>query len=579
MAWNVKRFALLWIGFMAISPVFSQKKTNAQESLISTDSLSIKNRYEQALQDISYQNFQQAESTLKAILAESPTFDDARIALIRIYFLQKELGKAEILALEGTKIAPKKTIFWAIMADIYKESKNYNALLPVFDQLINLEPDELKNYLDKGFTYSLLENYTAALDAYNVAEQKFGDDESIYAGRSAIYVKQHKNDKAIAELNGYLEKHPTESRSYLQLAHLYLDLKDPNKALETLKLAEERFPDDPDIFLTKADAFQQLKQDDLLLIELKRAFLSKTLPLDRKVQIIFSLYRDFEPEQALTFSNTLGPILIETHPTEPNAYAVYGDILLQQNKSDEALIQFKKALILNPKMAVIWENVLQIEVGSGNYLLAQQDGEAALEQAPQNSMILLFTGYAYLLNKEYEKSRPFIEDALNNADTKNEGLMIQIYSALGDLYNALDMYEVSNVAYDEALAIDSNNTYILNNYAYYLSLRKEQLEKAARFSKRSNELQPDNSSFQDTYAWVLFQQEDYHEALIWIEKALKDTPSPSSTLLEHKGDILSKLGRLKDALSSWNAARKIALKNQQSVEKIELKIKNKKYVD
>src|SRR5690606_27854576 len=167
--------------------------------------------------------------------------------------------------------------------------------------------------------------------------------------------------------------------------------------------------------------------------------------------------------------------------------------------------------------------------------------------------------------------------SLNQANPEHSILMIQIYGSLGDTYNALEMHAESNVAYEEALAIDSNNTYVLNNYSYYLALRKEELTKAASMSKKSNELNPNNASFQDTYAWILFQQENYDEALTWIEKAVKLTKDPSSTLLEHKGDILYKLGNKEEAVKLWEKAGD--LPDSKDNEKLHKKIKEKEYVD
>src|SRR3546814_9469412 len=126
---------------------------------------------------------------------------------------------------------------------------------------------------------------------------------------------------------------------------------------------------------------------------------------------------------------------------------------------------------------MVWEQVLQAEIATGKYVEAQDDGERALTIIPNQPAILLFTGYAFLLNKNYKEARPYLEEALNNADIKNTQMMVQIYSSLGDLYHALGMHDVSDVAYEEALAIDSNNAYILNNYAYYLAIRKEKLDK------------------------------------------------------------------------------------------------------
>src|SRR5690606_32580031 len=128
----------------------------------------------------------------------------------------------------------------------------------------------------------------------------------------------------------------------------------------------------------------------------------------------------------------------------------------------------------------------------------------------------------------------------------------------GDVYHGLQMYAESDVAYEEAIALDSTNAYALNNYAYYLALRKEKLPLAAEMSKKSNELEPDFASYEDTYAWVLFQQGEYEEALVWIKRAIDHADGASDTLLEHYGDILAKLGRIDDAIVQWEKARTAA---------------------
>ena len=580
MALNFKSLILLaFLCITSFSAMAQQNEAQHGSTVLPVDSTLIKKIYEQALQDLSYQDFESAERNLKEVLSADNKNADARLALIRIYFFQKRLAEAEVLAKESTLIDPENGVFWKILTDLYKESKNYKALIPVFDNLIAIEANELKHHLDKAYTYFLMKKYKDALNVYNRAEEKFGEDESIYSGRSSLYVKQKKQKVAIKELEAYRDKNPTKLIPYLLLSHLYLDLKKPKLALKELNTAEAKFPSQYDLFLTKADVYQQLKDDEGMLGQLEKAFSFPALDLDRKIKIIFSIYQEFKPETALDMADALCQILIKTHPTDPKAYAVFGDILVQQGETDDAIAVFKKALDINPKMEVVWERLLQAEIASGKYDLAHRDGDRALIYAPQNPIILLYTGYSHLLSKDYEKSRPYIESALDNADTKNDGLMLQIYSALGDLYNAIKMYPVSNVAYEEALSIDSNNTYILNNYAYYLSLRKDNLVKAAQYSKRSNELHPENPSFQDTYAWILFQQKNYNEALIWIDKALKNSLDPSATLLEHQGDILSQLGNEKEALTAWKEAKLKALEDSQSIENLENKIKNKQYVD
>lgn len=578
MTFKIKCLSLFTLLLFSTAVVFSQN-TTAAESSTSIDSVAARTFHERGMQNISSQDFDEAEVNLIKAVNANPKLVDARLALIRIYYLQKQFPEAEKQALEGISLQPNTEVLWQALTDIYKETKKYNELVNVFDKLIAIDDSKTKNFLDKAYTYSLLKDYKSALRVYNDTEKRFGASDQIYSGRSAIYVQQKKKKKAIKELQDYLKDRQDQASAYLMLAHLYLDLNEPKNALKELNKAEKRFPNNYDILLSKADTYQQLKNENELLIQLKKAFAYKELPLERKINILFTILRDFEPQPALVISDALSVVLIQTHPNDANAFAIYGDVLLQQGKTKEALAQFRKALELNPKLDVVWENVLQIELADNNYEQVKIDGEIALKHYPNSSVLALFTGYAYLLNKEHKEARPFIEHALDHADPKNEGLMLQTYSALGDLYNALELYDVSNIAYDEALKIDSNNTYVLNNYAYYLTLRKEELDKAVDFSKRSNELEPNNSSFQDTYAWVLFQKGNYDEALSWIQKALDSSLNPSSTLLEHKGDILSKLGNEKEALSYWAKAKVVALQNNEKTDKLEQKIKSKIYVD
>jgi Tfp pilus assembly protein PilF len=105
-----------------------------------------------------------------------------------------------------------------------------------------------------------------------------------------------------------------------------------------------------------------------------------------------------------------------------------------------------------------------------------------------------------------------------------------------------------------ALKYNPQNVIVLNNYAYYLSQREENLEQAEQMSKTANDLNPDEASFQDTYAWVLYKRENYKNALFWIEEALKNGASRDAEVLEHYGHILKALGRDEDAAGQWEKA-------------------------
>jgi len=125
------------------------------------------------------------------------------------------------------------------------------------------------------------------------------------------------------------------------------------------------------------------------------------------------------------------------------------------------------------------------------------------------------------------------------------------------------------------LKLDPDNAYVLNNYSYYLSVRKLNLERAKEMSAYSNKLDPDNSSFLDTYAWILFQLGDFPGAKEWQEKAMKANGDKSGNILEHYGDILYELGKKDDAVDYWKKAKELGTDSGT----IDRKINEQKYVE
>ena len=147
-------------------------------------------------------------------------------------------------------------------------------------------------------------------------------------------------------------------------------------------------------------------------------------------------------------------------------------------------------------------------------------------------------------------------------------LLAQFYASLGDAYHAQEEIKESDEAYEKSLDIMPENTYVLNNYSYYLSLRKKKLEQAAQMMKLCVELSPGQPSYEDTYAWIFYQMKDYQNALLWIEKAISSGGNTSSTIVEHYGDILYQLSRKEEALQQWQTAQELGTESKFLDQKI-----------
>ncbi len=90
-------------------------------------------------------------------------------------------------------------------------------------------------------------------------------------------------------------------------------------------------------------------------------------------------------------------------------------------------------------------------------------------------------------------------------------------------------------------------------------------------SFKCNELEPNNGTYQDTYAWVLYELKEYDEAKEWLLKALLNGSEKSPVVVEHYGDILYVLGEVEEAVNQWKKAKELGGSSKFLNQKIEEK--------
>ena len=335
---------------------------------------------------------------------------------------------------------------------------------------------------------------------------------------------------------------------------------------------------DKGLYLDLADTYKSMGKYEAMYNALKIAFGASEVYFLDKYKFLVGL-RNEEDVLSDDKLQLLANSLVTIHPEVLEAQVLKGEILWKRGNVEEARAVFLKVVSSNPRYVGAWRLAMNTDLALNQPDEAIKHGLEGLRQNPNNPELLYFTSLAYAGKEEYEVSKNMLETALNYSENENNYLRSLIYGSLGDLYHELQMESLSDVAYDEALALDSTNVGVLNNYAYYLSVRKKDLDKAALYAKRSNELEPNTANYMDTYAWVLFQQGKYQEALKWIEEAVELNKS-SAVLLEHYGDVLSKLNREKEAIVQWQKAIDLELgKSNRNLAKIQQKINERKYVE
>ena len=158
----------------------------------------------------------------------------------------------------------------------------------------------------------------------------------------------------------------------------------------------------------------------------------------------------------------------------------------------------------------------------------------------------------YFWMGQNDESLAVLSDGLKKVKTNRDRALL--YNLRGDYYHTLGEKQKMYADYDSTLIYDPDNINVLNNYAYYLSVDGKDLKKALAMSARTLEAEPLNSTYLDTYAWILFKMKKYKEALGYMEKALRYLDRDNPEIYEHYGDVLYMCGEKEKALENWHRA-------------------------
>ncbi len=491
--------------------------------------------------------------------------------------INKNLGNYDLSISQikkAVELAPNNKWYLLAYANILFFSEEYKKSAIQYKKLISKNPDNQEMYFMLADAYIYDNNFQQAINVYDELEKILGVDKTLSLQKQKLYVQINKKKKAIKELEKLLEKTP-EDVEVLQLAsELYFLNNQKDKAFQVLKKISTIQPDNGRIHLTLADYYRENGEKQKSYNELKQAFKSKKLDLETKIRILFSYLPLIKDNQEMRLqAHELVEILVEKHVDDYIVYMLYGDILYSENKLLEAKDKYLFSLELNKANIEAWTQVLFIQAEEKDFLQMIKTSNEALKYFPLEPVFYFFQGYSNKNFKNYDEAIQSFKTGIEFVVDNNK-LLVEFYSSLAEAYHATKNHELSDSFYEKVLEIEPENTIALNNYAYYLSLRKVHLKKAKQMSLKSNKIEEDNGTYQDTYAWILYQNNEYEEAKKWIVKALNNGAENNPVVVEHYGDILYQLGDVSGAVVQWKKAKQIGSESEKLNNKIERNKKN-----
>ncbi|MDQ3292155.1 MAG: tetratricopeptide repeat protein [Bacteroidota bacterium] len=494
--------------------------------------------------------------------------------LAETHMLAGRVNDALPFAQAAVTLDASNPYYYLLLAQLYSGGQRYDEAIKVLTKLTKDIPGTEQYLFNLADLYLAQNRFEDALKTYEKIEKQYGFIEEVSFKKQQIYLKQNNLEKALKEGENLIASDPTEIRYPLAQAEVLANNKKIDQAIQFVNKALAIDQNNAQARLMLAELLRQKGQVTEAVTQLNSAFGNPSLDIDAKVKILVEYIRQL-PQPASKNQSLLNTTLelaeqtLKAHPQEAKAYAVAADIQNLANKKLEARNNYIKAVHLDNSHFSIWNQLvaLDAELNQTDSLIAHT--EKALELFPNQAVFWYYNGTSYLFKKNYSRAVKSLEYGKKLSLDKPE-LVTQFNLRLGDSYNSLKDYTKSDEAYEAVLAQDPNNAQVLNNYSYYLSLRSQNLAKAKALSSKLVALYPNEETYVDTHAWVLYKLKDYPGALKFFEKIGATTKN--GTIAEHYGDVLYQLGQKDKAMQQWQRAKTLG----EASEFIDKKIKDQK---
>lgn len=517
-------------------------------------------------------NYDLAQKLFLEGLKIQPKSAVTHFELSGIYDYKKEGSNAINSAEKAVELSQENDWYKTNLAVIYQKYGLYEESLNLYKELTVKHPEKQEYLFVLAENYLILDKKNEALKVYGDIQKSIGNTEELAMHKQNLYLQLGQIDNAILEIENLLKDHPNNAAYYGLLAELYEEKGETEKSLTLYKKVLEIDPNNENIRFALYAYYKDKGETEKSFYELKKAFENPAAPIDTKVQILLG-YLKTENLTTKEQGEELAEILVTAHPNDSKSYTAIAEIYLQKRKNKEALAAYKKSVSLESGQYLLWNQILFLEADMQIYDSLIVDSEKALELFPSQPLYYFFSGLGRIQKGDYDKAIDNLSIGKELVLDNNE-MLSEFYQRLGDAYHMKKEHILSDKNYDQSLLLSPRNPTLLNNYSYYLSERREQIEKAVKMAKLANELSPQNANFLDTYAWGLFQQKKYSEAEEQLDKALTYGGNTSSVVLEHYGDVNFFLGKIATAVEYWKKASEL----EGASKTLEQKIKSKKYI-
>ena len=469
---------------------------------------------------------------------------------------------------------PTNTTFMERLGQIYIGMGKFPKAIETYEKIYanTRDRDDVLNILIQ--LYDRQKDYDNMLRTIDRLESLEGSSEEITLARMRVLALKGDKEAELAELKSLSEKHPNDMNYHVMMGNWLLQNDRADEALKEYDYVLKMEPDNLMAQMSMLDYYRNVGEDSLANDLQEKMLINEDTPINSKMTLMRKVVADNEQEggDSTQVLDLFHRILAQPQKTTDmhELYAAY--MTLKKMPQDSINQALRDALEIAPDNAGVRLELIQAEWSKKNFDEVIRLSRAAQEYNPDEMAFYYFMGLAHFQKDERDEAlNSFQRGVAQINESSNKEIVSDFYAIMGDILHEKGREKEAYAAYDSCLQWKPDNIGCLNNYAYYLSEQGKDLQRAEQMSYRTIKAEPQNSTYLDTYAWILFMQERYEESKLYIDQAVQNDSTVSVVILEHAGDIHAKVGEMDKALDFWRKARDNGSDSKVLIRKIKLR--------
>ena len=513
---------------------------------------------------------------LKHCLEIHPNASSALYEIAQYYMYLKQVPQGQAALEKAVENAPDNFWYSQGLAALYQQQNQQDKAVELLETMAVRFPEKLDPLFNLLDIYGRDGKYEQMIATLDRIEGKMGKSEQLSMEKFRIYLQMKDDKRAFQEIESLVQEYPMDMRYQVILGDVYLQNGKKEEAYNIYQKVLETEPDNPMALYSLASYYEQTGQKDLYQQQLDTLLLNKKVLPDIKLNVMRQVI--VENEQAGKDSvQVIGLFrkVMQQDVDDPQIPMLFAQYLLSKNMEEDAVPVLEQVVDLDPMNKAARLMLVSAAAKKEDYKQIIKVCEPGIEATPEALEFYYYLAIAYNQAEQPDSVLNVCRKALEHiTDESNKEVVSDFHAMMGDMYYQKKQTEEAYAAYDSALVYNPSNITALNNYAYYLSLERRDLDKAEEMSYKTVKAEPNNATFLDTYAWILFEKGKYEEARIYIDNAIKSEEEKSSEVLEHCGDIYFMTGDAESALKYWQQS--LELGNDSEI--LKKKIEQKKYI-